>query len=168
MPPHPRPSHRCPGPSSAHPARCATSLSQGSSTVPRPPPQDSLSTTNMRGSPCRKVGSRSMVIDSEDRPIAVIEITGVRVVPLAQVDLAHVVDEGEGDTSVAEWRAGHERLWHTRRCALGWRTPNLPWTTRRWRFWNASASSRTFASPIHHPPIVHHVVRDCPPWRVHK
>lgn len=54
-----------------------------------------------------------MVIDSDDRPVAVIEVTGVRVVPLAQVDLAHVVDEGEGHTSVAEWRAGHERFWHS-------------------------------------------------------
>ncbi|MEU5607621.1 ASCH domain-containing protein [Streptomyces sparsogenes] len=65
------------------------------------------------GEPLPKVGSRSVVIDSEDRPVAVIEITGVRVVPLAQVDLAHVVDEGEGDTSVAEWRASHERFWHS-------------------------------------------------------
>jgi uncharacterized protein YhfF len=44
--------------------------------------------------------------------VAVIEVTSVRVVPLAQVDLAHVVDEGEGDTSVAHWRAGHEGFWH--------------------------------------------------------
>ncbi|MGY5124208.1 ASCH domain-containing protein [Streptomyces nigrescens] len=60
-----------------------------------------------------EVGSRSVVVDSDDRPVAVIEVTGVRVVPLAQVDLAHVVDEGEGHTSVAEWRAGHERFWHS-------------------------------------------------------
>lgn len=37
----------------------------------------------------------------------------MRVVPLAQVDLAHVVDEGEGHTGVAEWWAGHERFWHS-------------------------------------------------------
>lgn len=54
-----------------------------------------------------------MVVDSDDRPVAIIEVTAVRVVPLAQVDLAHIVDEGEGDTSVAEWRAGHERFWHS-------------------------------------------------------
>ncbi|MFF3765345.1 ASCH domain-containing protein [Streptomyces sp. NPDC001922] len=60
-----------------------------------------------------EVGSRSMVIDSDDRPVAVIEVTGVRVVPLAQVSLPHVVDEGEGHTSVAEWRADHERFWHS-------------------------------------------------------
>ncbi|MFC1421231.1 ASCH domain-containing protein [Streptacidiphilus cavernicola] len=60
-----------------------------------------------------EVGDRSVVIDSQDRPVAVIEVTGVRVVPLAQVDLAHVVDEGEGHAGVAEWRAGHERFWHS-------------------------------------------------------
>ncbi|MFF1449797.1 ASCH domain-containing protein [Streptomyces sp. NPDC058274] len=64
------------------------------------------------GEPLPEVGSRAVVIDSDDRAVAVIEVTDVRVVPLAQVDLAHVVDEGEGDTSVAEWRAGHERFWH--------------------------------------------------------
>ncbi|MFJ3714264.1 ASCH domain-containing protein [Streptomyces sp. NPDC090057] len=63
--------------------------------------------------PLPEVGSRSVVVDSDDRPVAVIEVTGVRVVPLAQVDLAHVVDEGEGHTSVAEWREGHERFWHS-------------------------------------------------------
>lgn len=60
-----------------------------------------------------EVGSRAVVVDSDDRPVAIIELTGVEVVPLAQVDLAHVVDEGEGDTSVAEWRANHETFWHS-------------------------------------------------------
>ncbi|GLW15495.1 hypothetical protein Stsp01_22380 [Streptomyces sp. NBRC 13847] len=64
------------------------------------------------GEPLPEVGNRSVVIDSDDRPVAVIEVTGVCVVPLAQVDLGHVVDEGEGHTSVAEWRASHERFWH--------------------------------------------------------
>lgn len=59
-----------------------------------------------------EVGSRAVVVDSELRPVAVIEVTEVRVVPLAQVDLAHAVDEGEGNTTVAEWRADHERFWH--------------------------------------------------------
>jgi uncharacterized protein YhfF len=57
-----------------------------------------------------EVGNRSVVVDSDDRPVAIIEVTGVRAVPLAQADLAHVLDEGEGDTSVAKWRANHERF----------------------------------------------------------
>lgn len=65
------------------------------------------------GAPLPEVGSRSVVVDSDGWPVGVIEVTGVRVVPLAQVDLAHAVDEGKGYTSVAEWRAGHERFWHS-------------------------------------------------------
>ena len=59
------------------------------------------------------VGSRSVVVDSDDRPVGIIEVTGVRVVPLAEVDLAHALDEGEGYADVAAWRAGHERFWHS-------------------------------------------------------
>lgn len=68
-----------------------------------------------------EVGARSVVIDSDGRPVAVIEITEVRVVPLREVDLAHAVDEGEGDDSVAAWRRGHEEFWHgpQMRAAMG-------------------------------------------------
>lgn len=65
------------------------------------------------GEPLPSIGSRAVVVDSDDRPVAVIEVTGVRVVPLAEVDFPHVVDEGEGDTSIAEWRANHEGFWHS-------------------------------------------------------
>ncbi len=61
----------------------------------------------------RQVGTRSVVIDSEERPVVIIETTSVRVVPVSQVDLGHVVDEGEGLTTVAEWRAEHELGWHS-------------------------------------------------------
>ncbi|MCX5139219.1 MULTISPECIES: ASCH domain-containing protein [unclassified Streptomyces] len=59
------------------------------------------------------VGERSALIDSDGREIAVLEITEVRILRLGDVDLRHVLDEGEGDTSVAGWRAGHERFWHS-------------------------------------------------------
>ncbi len=51
--------------------------------------------------PLPEVGERAVVIDSDERPVAVIETTEVRVVPLSQVDLKHVIDEGEGDRSIA-------------------------------------------------------------------
>ncbi|HYJ70504.1 MAG TPA: ASCH domain-containing protein [Nocardioidaceae bacterium] len=63
--------------------------------------------------PLPRVGERSVVVDSADRPVAVIEVTGVEVVALADVDLAHAVDEGEGHTTVEEWRRGHEDFWHS-------------------------------------------------------
>lgn len=59
------------------------------------------------------VGLQEVVIDSQSRPVAVIETTEVRQAPLAAVDLQHAIDEGEGFTTVAQWRAGHERFWHS-------------------------------------------------------
>ncbi len=63
------------------------------------------------GEPLPVAGERSVVVDSGDRPVAVIEVTEVRVVPLGEVPLAHVRDEGEGHETVAEWRAAHEEFW---------------------------------------------------------
>ncbi len=66
-------------------------------------------------------GLRQVVVDSAGRPVAVIETTAVRVMRLADVDLNHALREGEGYTSVAEWRTGHEQSWHSAemRRALG-------------------------------------------------
>ncbi|MEV5768183.1 ASCH domain-containing protein [Micromonospora sp. NPDC052213] len=58
------------------------------------------------------VGTRAAVVDSAGRRVAVIEVTDVRVSRLGDVDFDHVRDEGEGDDSVAAWRAGHEDYWH--------------------------------------------------------
>ncbi len=73
------------------------------------------------GAPLPGPGLRQAVIDSAGNRVAVIELTAVRVVRLADVDLAHALGEGEGYTSVAEWRAGHEEFWHSAevRASLG-------------------------------------------------
>jgi uncharacterized protein YhfF len=63
--------------------------------------------------PLPEAGQLLAVADSADRRIAAIELTQVRVIRLADVDLQHALDEGEGDESVAEWRAGHEKFWHS-------------------------------------------------------
>jgi uncharacterized protein YhfF len=63
--------------------------------------------------PFPAVGTRQVVLDSAGRPLAVIEITEVRFAKVGEVDLAHAVDEGEGYTTVAEWREAHERFWHS-------------------------------------------------------
>jgi len=67
------------------------------------------------------VGERQAVIDSAGTVVAVIETTALRIIRLADVDLAHVLGEGEGFNSVAEWRADHERFWHSAqtRAAMG-------------------------------------------------
>ncbi|WP_281268301.1 ASCH domain-containing protein [Arthrobacter livingstonensis] len=59
------------------------------------------------------VGGQAAVVDSEGKPVAVIEFTDVRQARLADVDLKHAMDEGEGYTTVAQWRAGHEDYWHS-------------------------------------------------------
>ncbi|RAN72736.1 RNA-binding protein [Bacillus sp. SRB_336] len=59
------------------------------------------------------VGAREVVVDSQGKPVAVIEITDVRHARLADVDLQHALDEGEGYTTVADWRSGHEEFWHS-------------------------------------------------------
>jgi len=67
------------------------------------------------------VGERQAVIDSAGNVVAVIETTALRIIRLADVDLPHALGEGEGFTSVAEWRADHERFWHSAetRAAIG-------------------------------------------------
>jgi uncharacterized protein YhfF len=65
------------------------------------------------GSPLPGPGLRQAVIDSRGDRVAVIETTAVRVLRLGDVDLAHALGEGEGYTSVAEWRDGHEQFWHS-------------------------------------------------------
>src|SRR5215467_11559786 len=63
--------------------------------------------------PLPEAGQVSAVVDSGGRRVAAIEVTQVRVVRLADVDLRHALDEGEGYESVAQWRSGHERFWHS-------------------------------------------------------
>lgn len=63
--------------------------------------------------PLPQVGDRSVVIDSAAHPVALIETTEIRVLPLADVDHQHALDEGEGFTTVAAWRRDHEAYWHS-------------------------------------------------------
>ncbi|WP_307784271.1 ASCH domain-containing protein [Salinibacterium sp. SWN248] len=62
--------------------------------------------------PLPAAGERCAVVDSQDDPVAVIEIMAVEQRRLADVGWEHARDEGEGYSSVAQWRAGHERYWH--------------------------------------------------------
>ncbi len=59
-----------------------------------------------------EVGNRYALMNSAEKPIAVVETTDVRVIRLGDIDLQHAIDEGEGHTSLAEWRADHEKFWH--------------------------------------------------------
>ena len=57
-------------------------------------------------------GTREVLLDSDERPIAVIETLDCRVVRLADVDDRHAIDEGEGYANSHEFRVAHERFWN--------------------------------------------------------
>ncbi len=61
--------------------------------------------------PLPVVGLRYLMVDSDRRPVGIIETTQVRTVPIAEVDLAFAQEEGEGYQTVAAWREAHERYW---------------------------------------------------------
>jgi uncharacterized protein YhfF len=58
------------------------------------------------------VGEREILVDSLDRPVAIVETLDLRVVRLADVDDRHAIDEGEGYADANEFRAAHERYWN--------------------------------------------------------
>jgi uncharacterized protein YhfF len=58
-----------------------------------------------------RIGDRSVLLGFDDEPVAVVEATEVRVLRVADVDLAFALDEGEGFETVADWRRAHEEFW---------------------------------------------------------
>jgi uncharacterized protein YhfF len=54
------------------------------------------------------VGSRAALLGYDDEPVAVVEVTEARVVPAAEIDERFAHHEGEGYSSVDDWRAAHE------------------------------------------------------------
>ena len=72
-----------------------------------------LAEYSMENEPLPVVGNRQIVVDSNDSPVAIIETVAVSTVRLADVDIEHARDEGEGFGSVASWRAAHENFWHS-------------------------------------------------------
>ena len=65
------------------------------------------------GEPLPSIGDRWSVIDSQERPVGVIEYTGIDTVRLGDIDEAVAHAEGEGFAGVAEWREAHLRFWET-------------------------------------------------------
>ena len=60
-----------------------------------------------------EIGERFLVLDNDERGVAVIETTEVRVLRVGDCDLQFARDEGEGFETVAEWRAAHDRFWRS-------------------------------------------------------
>ena len=57
-------------------------------------------------------GTREVLVDSAERPVAIVETVAFRVARLADVDDRHAIDEGEGYANAAEFRVSHEAFWN--------------------------------------------------------
>src|SRR3954468_9103423 len=62
----------------------------------------------IEGAELAEVGQRDLLVDSEDRPVAIVETVSIRVLRLADVDDRHAIDEGEGYEDAAAFRVSHE------------------------------------------------------------
>jgi len=63
------------------------------------------------GAPIPQVGELSIILDGAGQPRAVIRTTKVEIVPFNEVSEEHAFSEGEGDRTLASWRADHEAFW---------------------------------------------------------
>jgi len=77
--------------------------------------------------PIPRAGERFLVVDSSEAPVAIIQLEDVRVLPLADVDIAVAHDEGEGFRTVAEWRHAHEAFWNSYADQLRTRLDDPAW-----------------------------------------
>ena len=68
--------------------------------------------TELEGETLPVAGMREVLLDSDERPVAVIETVECRVARLADVDDRHAIDEGEGYANTHEFRVAHERFWN--------------------------------------------------------
>lgn len=59
------------------------------------------------------VGAREAVIDSHGNIVCVTINTKVEIIPLKDVTLQHAINEGEGFTTLDEWREAHINFWQS-------------------------------------------------------
>lgn len=62
----------------------------------------------LENEPLPTAGEYSVILDSQQQAVCVIQSTKVYVVPFHQVSAEHARKEGEGDKSLAYWRKVHE------------------------------------------------------------
>ena len=60
--------------------------------------------------PLPKENELSVILDSKENAICIIETTKVEVIPFKEVSENHAYKEGEGDKSLAYWRQVHEEV----------------------------------------------------------
>ncbi|NUL44970.1 ASCH domain-containing protein [Cellulosimicrobium funkei] len=83
--------------------------------------------------PIPRPGELSIILDSAGLPRAVLETTEVSILPFDEVTEEHARTEGEGDRTLASWRAIHETYWrHHSENPRGWE-PDMPVICERFR-----------------------------------
>ncbi len=55
-------------------------------------------------------GMLTVVLNSTDNPLCIVETTEVKIMPFDQMPADFAYDEGEGDRSLAYWREAHQRF----------------------------------------------------------
>lgn len=78
-------------------------------------------------------GDWSILLDGAGAPRAVIQTTDVRVAAFDEVDADHAFAEGEGDRTLARWRAVHERFWREHSQDPRGFAPDMPVVCERFR-----------------------------------
>jgi uncharacterized protein YhfF len=63
--------------------------------------------------PIPQSGDRSVMTDSRGAQLAVLETISAIIQPAGSVDAGFAFDEGEGDRTLASWRANHESYFST-------------------------------------------------------
>jgi uncharacterized protein YhfF len=89
--------------------------------------------------PIPQPGDLSIILDGRGDPLCIIETTEVEIRPFNAVDASFAHDEGEGDRSLAYWRAAHWRFFSRSLKAIG-RAPDetMPLVCERFRVvWRA-------------------------------
>ena len=61
--------------------------------------------------PLPSTGRRTILVNSDNQPVAVLRYASVSVTRLGVVTWQHVLNEGEGYKSLEEWREAHESFW---------------------------------------------------------
>lgn len=69
--------------------------------------------------PLPQVGNYSVILDSKEQAVCIIQTTRVSVVPFDEVSAHHAYCEGEGDKSLAYWREVHTRFFTKELAEIG-------------------------------------------------
>jgi uncharacterized protein YhfF len=71
--------------------------------------REKTATAGLHGEePTPAAGDRFLLQDAQGTPRAIVEVTEIRVLPAAAIDVRFARDEGEGFESVQDWHRAHE------------------------------------------------------------